>query len=107
MVRRTNSESDKIVRDDPASRFAEIRGVERKGTQGAPIQPRAPQRDCGSRLLRAGLPGLPSRLQPPPEPSTNADLGAGLETVVEVALISEKDNPTNRRANASPDCSEV
>jgi hypothetical protein len=36
-------------------------------------------------------PGLSSPLQPPTEPSTNADLGTGLEAIVEVALT--EDNP--------------
>jgi len=87
--KRTNGEFDKIIRHGPSSRCAEIRGVERKGSQAAPAEPRAPQRDYSPRLLRAGLPGLPSHLQPPSESSTNADLATGLEAAMEVALIRE------------------
>jgi hypothetical protein len=62
-------------------------------------QPCTSQRDCSSGLLRAGIPGLPSCLQPPSEPAADADLGASVEAVVEVALISEK-----RIANESCRC---
>jgi hypothetical protein len=55
----------------------------------------APERPRCSGLLRAGLPGLSSRLQPPSESAANADLGAGVETAMEVALNLQKETRMN------------
>jgi hypothetical protein len=47
-----------------ASRSRECRNPERKGSQGAPAQSRAPQHHSRPGPLRAGTQGLPTDLQP-------------------------------------------
>jgi hypothetical protein len=47
------------------------------------------------RLLRARPPRLPHGLHPPSEPPADANACAGMETVVEVAMISEKKSATS------------
>jgi hypothetical protein len=83
---RTNSEYASIFCDGPASRSREGGHLEREGPAGIAPQARTPQPGRGSGLLRAGLPRLPPDLQPASQPAADADSGAGVEAVAEVAL---------------------
>ncbi len=69
-----------------ASRSRKSGDVERERSEGIKAQPRTLNFKCGARLLRTGASGLPAYLHAASEPAADADSGAGMEAIAEVAL---------------------
>ena len=88
VVWRMQSERYRIPRHGTASRPARSRDVEQGKPQGTPLQSRSPQLASRAALLRAGIPRLPPHLRPSSNSSPDANACPGMETIVEVALIS-------------------
>jgi hypothetical protein len=78
-------------RHGPAPGSREIGDVERERPEGTPPQSCASQPGSSPRLLRAGLPGLPSDLQSASEPPPDADPRPSVEAVAKVALRGRPD----------------
>jgi len=68
----------------PDAREAEMLSEEKPGR--AAQQPRASQSACREGLLRAGVSRLPTDLRPSSQSAPDADIGPGVEAVVEVAV---------------------